>query len=170
MSKLLSVSTLLEEICKLIKKNSEFFENFKIAPEVPNSSKISKCVKNSAKISKLLKILLKFPNSSKISKLLKNFQLAEKCSKLSQIPIFLVIKDGNKMESAKLEDIVDPKYLYALPQKYANITSKIHREDGLLSAQMLNGIPEYDLGVNSKLKNIERTETAKRLMGTIILK
>lgn len=74
-----------------------------------------------------------------------------------------LIKDGNKQEFAKLEDIVDPKSLYALPQKY-DVTSKIHREDGLLSAQMLNGIPEYDLGVNSKLKNIERTETAKRLM------
>ena len=31
---------------------------------------------------------------------------------------------------------------------------------------MLNGIPEVDLGINNKLKNIERTETAKRLMGS----
>jgi len=43
--------------------------------------------------------------------------------------------------------------------------SKIHREDGLLSAQMLNGIPEVDLGINTKLSNIERTEAAKRIMG-----
>ena len=42
--------------------------------------------------------------------------------------------------------------------------SKIHREDGLLSAQMLNGIPEVDLGVNTKLMNIERTEAAKRVL------
>lgn len=75
-----------------------------------------------------------------------------------------LIRDGNQQESTKLEDIVDPKYLYSLPDKYSKHTSKIHREDGLLSAQMLNGIPEYDLGINSKLKNIERTETAKRLM------
>jgi hypothetical protein len=31
---------------------------------------------------------------------------------------------------------------------------------------MLNGIPEFDLGINAKLQNIERTETAKRLMAT----
>ena len=43
--------------------------------------------------------------------------------------------------------------------------SKIHREDGLLSAQMLNGIPEVDLGINTKLLNIERTEAAKRVLG-----
>ena len=42
--------------------------------------------------------------------------------------------------------------------------SKIHREDGLLSAQMLNGIPEVDLGINTKLLNIERTEAAKRVL------
>jgi len=74
-----------------------------------------------------------------------------------------IIKDGNDTKRAKLEDIVDPKHLYDLPAKY-KVSSKVHREDGLLSAQMLNGIPEVDLGINSKLKNIERTETAKRLM------
>jgi len=74
-----------------------------------------------------------------------------------------LISDGRQLASTKLEDIVDPKHLYSLPGKY-RVTSKIHREDGLLSAQMLNGIPEFDLGINSKLKNIERTETAKRLM------
>ena len=79
--------------------------------------------------------------------------------------LFLVIKDGNDTKRAKLEDIVDPKHLYDLPAKY-KVSSKVHREDGLLSAQMLNGIPEVDLGINSKLKNIERTETAKRLMGS----
>ena len=70
------------------------------------------------------------------------------------------------MTSSRLEDIVNPKSLYSLPEKY-RVSSKIHREDGLLSAQMLNGIPEFDLGVNNKLKNIERTETAKRLMGSV---
>ena len=29
--------------------------------------------------------------------------------------------------------------------------SKVHREDGLLSAQMLNGIPEVDLGIKTKI-------------------
>jgi len=74
-----------------------------------------------------------------------------------------LISDGKSVTSSRLEDIVNPKSLYSLPEKY-RVSSKIHREDGLLSAQMLNGIPEFDLGVNNKLKNIERTETAKRLM------
>ncbi len=32
----------------------------------------------------------------------------------------------------------------------------------MLSAQMLSGIPEVDLGIESKIQNIERTEKAKR--------
>lgn len=70
--------------------------------------------------------------------------------------------DDTKIK-VKLEDIVNPTFLYEIPEKY-RATSKHLREDGLLSAQMLTGIPEVDLGVNSKLLNIERTETAKRLM------
>ncbi|CBY22942.1 unnamed protein product [Oikopleura dioica] len=66
-------------------------------------------------------------------------------------------------QNLRLEDIVDPKFLYEIPEKY-RATSKHLREDGLLSAQMLSGIPEVDLGVNNKLQNIERTEAAKRLL------
>ena len=54
-------------------------------------------------------------------------------------------------------------------QKYT-AKSKVAREDGLLSAQMLNGIPEVDLGMRSKLTNIERTEAAKRIMGMLLIK
>jgi len=32
----------------------------------------------------------------------------------------------------------------------------------MLSNQMLNGIPEVDLGIDAKIKNIEATEEAKR--------
>jgi len=71
--------------------------------------------------------------------------------------------DSKTFKVAKLSDILDPKNLYELPEKYKG-KSKIHREDGLLSAQMLNGIPEVDLGVNTKLMNIERTEAAKRVL------
>lgn len=74
---------------------------------------------------------------------------------------------SNTFEVKKLSEILDPKSLYELPEnmkvKYM-AKSKIHREDGLLSAQMLNGIPEVDLGINTKLSNIERTEAAKRIM------
>ena len=32
----------------------------------------------------------------------------------------------------------------------------------MLSAQMLSGIPEVDLGIDAKIQNIERTEKAKK--------
>jgi len=73
------------------------------------------------------------------------------------------VEKSNTFEVKKLSEILDPKSLYELPEKYM-AKSKIHREDGLLSAQMLNGIPEVDLGINTKLSNIERTEAAKRIM------
>ena len=43
--------------------------------------------------------------------------------------------------------------------------SKIHREDGLLSAQMLNGIPEVDLGINTKLSNAYKNMSRKKEKG-----
>lgn len=75
-------------------------------------------------------------------------------------------KAGEKIstfERKKLHEILDPKSLYHLPERFMP-KSKVHREDGLLSAQMLNGIPEVDLGVTTKILNIERTEAAKRIM------
>lgn len=36
-----------------------------------------------------------------------------------------------------------------------------HRSEEMLSNQMLNGIPEVDLGIESKIRNIEATEAAK---------
>ena len=35
------------------------------------------------------------------------------------------------------------------------------RSEEMLSNQMLNGIPEVDLGIEAKIKNIEATEEAK---------
>lgn len=39
--------------------------------------------------------------------------------------------------------------------------SSTHRSEEMLSNQMLNGIPEVDLGIEAKIRNIEATETAK---------
>lgn len=39
--------------------------------------------------------------------------------------------------------------------------SSTHRSEEMLSNQMLNGIPEVDLGIDVKIKNIEATEAAK---------
>ena len=36
------------------------------------------------------------------------------------------------------------------------------QDQQMLSAQMLSGIPEVDLGIDAKIQNIERTEKAKK--------
>ncbi|TMW42346.1 hypothetical protein DOY81_012574 [Sarcophaga bullata] len=50
--------------------------------------------------------------------------------------------------------------LYALPEHLRQSSS--HRSEEMLSNQMLNGIPEVDLGIEAKIKNIEATEEAKQ--------
>ncbi|XP_037826261.1 telomere length and silencing protein 1 homolog [Lucilia sericata] len=50
--------------------------------------------------------------------------------------------------------------LYALPEHLRQSSS--HRSEEMLSNQMLNGIPEVDLGIDAKIKNIEATEEAKQ--------
>jgi len=50
--------------------------------------------------------------------------------------------------------------LYALPDHLRQSSS--NRSEEMLSNQMLNGIPEVDLGIDAKIKNIEATEEAKR--------
>ncbi|KAH8345747.1 hypothetical protein KR067_003013 [Drosophila pandora] len=50
--------------------------------------------------------------------------------------------------------------LYALPDHLRQSSS--HRSEEMLSNQMLNGIPEVDLGIQAKIRNIEATEDAKQ--------
>ncbi|KAH8303029.1 hypothetical protein KR044_013399 [Drosophila immigrans] len=50
--------------------------------------------------------------------------------------------------------------LYALPDHLRQSSS--HRSEEMLSNQMLNGIPEVDLGIQAKIRNIEATEEAKQ--------
>ncbi|XP_065360233.1 splicing factor C9orf78 [Calliphora vicina] len=50
--------------------------------------------------------------------------------------------------------------LFALPEHLRQSSS--HRSEEMLSNQMLNGIPEVDLGIDAKIKNIEATEEAKQ--------
>ena len=51
--------------------------------------------------------------------------------------------------------------LYELP-KYLDVHSKIMKSEEMLSNQMLSGIPEVDLGIDAKIRNIEATEEAKQ--------
>ncbi|CAD7082001.1 unnamed protein product [Hermetia illucens] len=50
--------------------------------------------------------------------------------------------------------------LYSLPDHLRQSSS--NRSEEMLSNQMLNGIPEVDLGIEAKIKNIEATEEAKQ--------
>lgn len=50
--------------------------------------------------------------------------------------------------------------LLALPDHLRHSSS--NRSEEMLSNQMLNGIPEVDLGIEAKIKNIEATEEAKQ--------
>lgn len=63
-------------------------------------------------------------------------------------------------------DDTDEKYLS--PEEAALLSlpehlrvSSTHRSEEMLSNQMLNGIPEVDLGIDAKIRNIEATEAAK---------
>lgn len=61
--------------------------------------------------------------------------------------------------------------LYAVAEKYKALQRSLAPEltqderegDVTLSAAMLTSIPEVDLGIDSRLRNIEQTEQAKRL-------
>ena len=50
--------------------------------------------------------------------------------------------------------------LYEMPEHLQKIQTSSQSEE-MLSNQMLSGIPEVDLGIDVKIKNIERTEDAK---------
>lgn len=81
----------------------------------------------------------------------------------------------NKRKNSKLQngsggdndnEAYDEKYLS--PEEAALLSlpehlrvSSTHRSEEMLSNQMLNGIPEVDLGIDVKIKNIEATEAAK---------
>ena len=63
--------------------------------------------------------------------------------------------------------IFQPKYvspeeqaLLSLPEHLSKSHSKKNEE--MLSSQMLSGIPEVDLGIDEKIRNIEATEFAKK--------
>nr|CDI57080.1 conserved hypothetical protein [Melanopsichium pennsylvanicum 4] len=75
--------------------------------------------------------------------------------------------DGTAMRRA-LDDPEDS--LYAMAERYKELQRSIKSEQTqeeregnvALSAAMLSSIPEVDLGIHSRMKNIEETERAKR--------
>ena len=53
--------------------------------------------------------------------------------------------------------------LYELPEKL-KVKSQLKQSEEMLSNQMLSGIPEVNLGIQAKIRNIEATEEAKMKM------
>lgn len=65
-------------------------------------------------------------------------------------------KESKQVEKPKTKEDL----LYQLPDNI-NVSSKVMKSEEMLSNQMLSGIPEVDLGIHAKIKNIEATEEAK---------
>lgn len=77
-------------------------------------------------------------------------------------------KDGDASTSTEADSEKKPNVfkrpedaLFDLPKYLITNTSK-HRSEESLSEQMLSGIPEVDLGVSERIRNIEETERAKQ--------
>ncbi|KAI8440986.1 hypothetical protein MSG28_009263 [Choristoneura fumiferana] len=75
-------------------------------------------------------------------------------------------KEGHNDDNKDSEHNDSLKYLS--PEEAALLSlpehlrvSSAHRSEEMLSNQMLSGIPEVDLGIDAKIKNIEATEEAK---------
>ena len=56
----------------------------------------------------------------------------------------------------------EDRALMSLPDHLKKSTFRKNEE--MLSSQMLSGIPEVDLGIEEKIRNIEATESAKKKM------
>ncbi|KAL0829842.1 hypothetical protein ABMA28_003325 [Loxostege sticticalis] len=75
-------------------------------------------------------------------------------------------KEGHNQDRKEYDNNDSLKYLS--PEEAALLSlpehlrmSSTHRSEEMLSNQMLSGIPEVDLGIDAKIKNIEATEEAK---------
>jgi len=80
---------------------------------------------------------------------------------------FIDTEMGRRKGDHENEEATGPEYLspedaalLSLPEHLRKSTFK--KDQQMLSAQMLSGIPEVDLGIEAKIQNIERTEQAKR--------
>lgn len=81
----------------------------------------------------------------------------------------LMVGDKQQQQQKRSRDpTIDILHKYITPEEAALMSlpdhlkeSFSHRSEEMLSNQMLNGIPEVDLGIDVKIRNIEETEEAK---------
>ena len=70
---------------------------------------------------------------------------------------------GEPMDTEKELAALDPRdELYQVAEKYKVHNKPVQEGNVATSAAMLTAIPEVDLGIDSRLKNIEQTEMARR--------
>lgn len=87
-------------------------------------------------------------------------KLDEDVQMLRYIDSELKKKRGENESEDTKKQLSKEDLLYQLPDEI-NVKSKIIKSEEMLSAAMLTGIPEVDLGVQAKIKNIEDTENAR---------
>lgn len=76
-------------------------------------------------------------------------------------PTTTIDRDGDANQaSASAEPRRPEDALFLVAKRYDHLRSK--RSEEMLSNQMLTGIPEVDLGVECKIRNVEATEHAKK--------
>nr|CAG4638783.1 EOG090X0F7F [Cyclestheria hislopi] len=71
-------------------------------------------------------------------------------------------KGQNKEEEMKEQKYLTPEEVAFLAVPEHLRKSSTNKSEEMLSNQMLSGIPEVDLGIEAKIKNIEATEEAKQ--------
>lgn len=81
---------------------------------------------------------------------------------------FRYIDDQLHQKKGAEQDHITDDQKYMTPEEAAILSLPKHlrisssqKNEEMLSNQMLNGIPEVDLGIEAKIKNIEATEEAK---------
>ncbi|XP_060571458.1 splicing factor C9orf78-like [Ruditapes philippinarum] len=71
-------------------------------------------------------------------------------------------KGVTPIEKRRQSSTDEKESIFELPEHLKSVTSKFKKSEDMLSNQMLSGIPEVDLGIEAKIKNIEETEEAKQ--------
>lgn len=74
------------------------------------------------------------------------------------------LSDLYNIPSREAAEKVDDIILHTLSKNYSTTTDE--KSEAMLSSQMLNGIPEVDLGLNERIRTIEATEEAKLRMAS----
>ncbi|BET00008.1 Hepatocellular carcinoma-associated antigen 59 [Nesidiocoris tenuis] len=80
---------------------------------------------------------------------------------MKYIEVELSKRKGQKKDEGESNKYCSPEEAALMAVPHHLIASSSQKNEEMLSNQMLSGIPEVDLGIEAKIKNIEATEEAK---------